>query len=73
MAKVSSELDVVIEATVTIKAKALFEPDVALFAKQPMKQGFLAIADVRLAIEVADTCLERDLRKAADYAAAGLP
>jgi len=73
MAKAPSDLEVVIEPTVTIQDKGLFEPDVVVFESRPIARSFLPIAEIRLAIEVADTSLDRDLKKARDYADAGLP
>lgn len=73
MARVEPSLEVGVEMTVRLLNRALLEPDVMVSAPQAPAPGYVPIADVRLAIEIADTSLERDLAKANDYADAGLP
>jgi Uma2 family endonuclease len=65
-------LEVSVEPTLQCANQALLEPDVAVTLPIVMARGFIPISDVRLAIDVADTTLARDLSKARDYAAAGL-
>ncbi len=52
----------------------MFEPDIFIARRlDAKKRGFVAIADLLLAIEVADTALKRDMGvKARAYAKAGL-
>jgi Uma2 family endonuclease len=66
------DLEVLIEPTVAVKERALFEPDIVICKPQPFVRGYLAIEDVRLAIAVADTSLARDLAKAHEYGRANL-
>jgi Uma2 family endonuclease len=73
MQRAPDDLEVLIEATVAVKEMALFEPDIVICKPQPFVRGYLAIEDVRLAFEVADTSLTRYLRKGKDYAAAKVP
>jgi Uma2 family endonuclease len=70
---VPSQLEVNVEFTVRLGKTGLVEPDLIVCLPQAPNLDYVAWSDVRLAIEVADTSLARDLRKAQDYGAAGLP
>jgi len=60
------------DITVRLGDKALFEPDVLVW--RPIKgRSFIPIEACLFAAEVADTSMIRDLTKAPDYGAAGLP
>lgn len=71
MAKRPKGLDVGVEMTVKLNS-ALLEPDIIICTPQAPTLDYVPIADVRLAVEIADTSLSRDLAKAADYGRAGL-
>lgn len=61
------------EFTVRV-GEELFEPAVVISAPQPLTRDYASIEEIRLAIEVADSSLERDRDlKAPSYAASGLP
>ena len=63
-----------IEPSVLIDAQTTREPDLVLCRPQPRRAIRIPAADVRLAIEVADTTLREDLgAKLEDYARAGVP
>jgi hypothetical protein len=58
--------------TVRFRNSALLEPDIVVCAPQAPTLDYVPIGDVRLAVEVADTSLARDLAKAHDYGRANL-
>jgi hypothetical protein len=66
--------DVGVDGTVKVGREHLFEPDIFVARRlDAKKRGFVAIADLLLVIEVADTTLKRDMGvKARAYAKAGL-
>lgn len=68
-----ASLEVVIGASVVVRASGLFEPDIVLFFSGPTGKGYLGVAEAQMIVEIADTSLTRDLRKAKDYAAARIP
>jgi Uma2 family endonuclease len=72
LARLPAGLEAHQELTIDLGGQ-LFEPDIALTAPQPLDARFTPIAEVGLAIEIADTSLARDRDvKAPAYAAAGL-
>lgn len=68
-----SPLSAETEVTVEITPETAPEPDIAL-TDAPIGDGYVPVASVALAIEVADSSLRRDLGEKRDiYAAAGVP
>lgn len=72
MSHMRKPLEVGVEMTVRLGETALVEPDVLVTTPQTPGPGYVSIADVILAIEIADTSRDRDLAKADHYRAAGL-
>lgn len=73
LSALGSALSAQSEATVEITPETAPETDIAL-TDAPMGDGYVPVASVALAIEVADTSLRRDLGEKRDiYAAAGVP
>lgn len=68
-----SELRPLVEVSVGLSPTSLPDPDI-LVTSEPVGEGPVPIASVRLLVEVADTSLKLDLgRKAALYARHGVP
>ena len=61
------------EVTVEISPETAPEPDIVL-TDAPMGKGYVPVASVALAVEIADSSVRRDLHEKRDiYAAAGVP
>ena len=73
LGEIGSPLFVAIAGTVEIADRSMPEPDI-LIIEPPHGEGYVQVSSVHLAVEVAATSLELDLRdKARLYAAAGIP
>ena len=67
-------LRVFVEPSIRLSDDTVREPDIAVFERQPRGVNLVPAGAVRLAIEVADSTLGRDLGiKLEDYARAGVP
>ena len=73
LTEIDTDIDVLIQATVSMPPHSAPEPDLIL-TSEPEGEGPVPIASVRLLVEIADTTLRNDLvMKAAVYAENGVP
>lgn len=70
---VAEPLEAIVEGSISIPPHSVPEPDIVV-TSEPEGDGLIPLASVRLIVEVSDSSLDTDLgRKAAIYAAAGIP